>query len=247
MKQKTNTWDTIADLYDSNQGDVGDALHRHMIDPATSHMLGDITEKTILDAGCGNGYWVRRLSKDAKHVIGIDNSVPLIQKSLSYQNPPHVEYHQADLHKPLRFNDNQFDVILSNMVFHYLSSITGTISEFYRVLKPKGHAIIVLQHPIFQYHFRIASKLTGYAGPFSQPVGYFDQKTVKQQILSGLSEVQIYNRPLSYYIQAFLHNNFVLTAFGEPEYSDELLTKEPRYQNLSEIPRVAILKFEKVK
>ncbi len=245
MSNQNNQWNDIASVYGKGQGEIGDSLHQYMIDPKISEMLGNVSGKTILDAGCGNGYWVRRLAQQAKKVIGIDNSSELINDTKSAQNSFNTEYYVADLLKRIDLPDFYFDTILSSMVFHYLNSIENAVAEFKRMLKSNGQVILVIQHPIYQYHFRVQAKAGGDSGSFSVPVGYFNRKTVKQTIMSGKATIEIFNRPLSDYIRSFLRQGFVLTDFAEPEYTDELLSKVPRYKDVAEIPRVAVFAFQK--
>jgi ubiquinone/menaquinone biosynthesis C-methylase UbiE len=245
MNKQNNQWNTNASVYSNSQGETGDPLHQYMIDPKIFEMLGNVAGKTILDAGCGNGYWVRRLAKQAEKVIGIDSSSELINDAKSAQNPPNTEYYVFDLLKSIDLPDLYFDIILSSMVFHYLSNIENAAVEFNRILKPNGQVVIAIQHPIYQYHFRAQNKAGGDSSSFSNPVEYFDRKIVKQTIMSGKSIVEIYNRPLSDFIRPFLQQGFMLTDFVEPEYSENLLSKVPRYKDVAGIPRVAIFAFRK--
>lgn len=245
MSNQNNQWNDIASVYGKGQSETGDSLHQYMIDPKISEMLGNVAGKTILDAGCGNGYWVRRLARQAKKVIGIDNSSELINNAKSVQNPSNAEYYAADLLKSINLSDLYFDIILSSMVFHYLSSIGNAVVEFKRMLKPNGQVVLAIQHPIYQYHFRAQMKAGGDYNLFSKPVGYFNRKAVRQTIMSGKATIEIYNRPLSDYIRPFLRQGFVLTDFAEPEYTNELLSKVPRYKDVAEIPRVAVFAFQK--
>lgn len=245
MNNQDNQWNNTASVYSKCQGEIGDPLHQHMIDPEISEMLGSVVGKIILDAGCGNGYWVRRLAQQAEKVIGIDSSSEFINDAKSAWNPKNVDYHVVDLLKGINLPDFHFDIILSSMVFHYLSNIENTVVEFRRMLKPNGQVILSIQHPIYQYHFRVQSKNGGSPGSFPKPVGYFNRKTVEQTIMSGKLKVEIFNRPLADFIRSFLCQGFVLTDFSEPEYTEELLSKVPRYRDVVEIPRVAVFKFQK--
>jgi len=245
MSNQNNQWNSNSSVYSNGQGEVGDPLHQYMIDPEISKMLGNAAGKTILDAGCGNGYWVRRLARPAEKVIGIDSSFELINAAKSAQNPSNAEYYAADLLKDIDLPDSYFDIILSSMVFHYLSNIENAVAEFKRMLKSNGRVILTIQHPIYQYYFRAQAKAGGDSGPFSKLVGYFNRKTVEQTIMSGKATIEICNRPLADYIRPFLRQDFALTDFAEPEYTDELLSKVPRYRDVAEMPRVAVFAFQK--
>lgn len=55
-------WQDFADWWDKKQGEDGDLWHRTLIDPAVLRVLGDVHSKEVLDLGCGNGYFSRRLA-----------------------------------------------------------------------------------------------------------------------------------------------------------------------------------------
>ena len=143
MKQ----WDKFAHEYDKMMGETGDIPHQKLINPAIQQFLGDISGKVILDAGCGNGYRVRRLSVSTKKVIGIDNSKELIKIAKRKGIPSTVSFKVADLTKALPFKDGYFDIILSNMVLHYLPNIKPIAKEFKRVLKQGGELVFSICHP----------------------------------------------------------------------------------------------------
>lgn len=240
-----HTWNSYADLYDEVQGNTGDIAHQLIYDPKISEMLGNLNNKVVLDAGCGNGYWTRKLAKHAKKVIGIDSSKKLITIAKTKINPKNIDFRIMDLTKKLDFADNTFDTILSSMVLNYVSTLKMVALEFRRILKPTGNLIICVQHPIYQYHYRAQEKVGKKSSTFPVTLGYFDRKPLKQITLFGKAVLEIYNRPLEDYIHAFIKNNFILSGFSEPEFTKELLEKNPRYKEVKEIPRVVIMKFTK--
>lgn len=243
-----NPWREHAKAYDNAQGEQGDVAHELLFDPAIEQVLGNVEGKTILDAGCGNGYWVRRLAKSAKKVVGIDESEELIELARAKNNPSNVEFQTMDLTQPLLFENEVFDIVLTSMVLHYISSLETPASEFFRILGPSGRVIVCVQHPLYQYHFRAQEKVGKKSSKFSGTAGYFDRKELRQvTLLGGGVEVTTYNRPLEDYMHPFLGVGFVLTAFEEPEYTAEILKRHPPYQEIKEVPRVVILGFSKVR
>jgi hypothetical protein len=56
-------WDIAASWFDNHIKEYGDGLNFDYIDPTLYELLGDQTEKDILDAGCGNGYETVKLAK----------------------------------------------------------------------------------------------------------------------------------------------------------------------------------------
>lgn len=241
-----SAWDANALLYDEVQGETGDTAHEIIYDPEISQLLGDTTGKRVLDAGCGNGCWTRRLAKQAKSVTGVDSSTELIKLARAKANPENVQYSAHDLTERLTFEDESFELVLSSMVLHYLPSLDITIAEFSRVLASNGEAIVCVQHPMYQYHYRAQARAGKESSIFPRTIGYFDRGSLKQITLFGKIEVPTYNRTLEEYVRIFSTNSFVLTDLREPQFTEEFLEVMPRYREVSEVPRVIIMKFRKL-
>jgi 2-polyprenyl-3-methyl-5-hydroxy-6-metoxy-1,4-benzoquinol methylase len=65
-------WDSSAEWYDQNMGEEGDALNRETIRPMVLELLGDLSDLTLLDSGCGSGYLTAELARRAGRAIGAD-------------------------------------------------------------------------------------------------------------------------------------------------------------------------------
>jgi ubiquinone/menaquinone biosynthesis C-methylase UbiE len=240
-----SVWDMYASLYDEVQGETGDVAHELVYDPLISQLAGDVAGKRVLDAGCGNGCWSRRLAGRAKSVVGVDSSAALIKIAQAKDNPDNVRYEVRDLTGELGFEDGSFDLILSSMVLHYIPSIESAISQLSRLLADSGEAVICVQHPMYQYHYR-AQALAGKHSPvFPHTVSYFEHAPITQVTLFGKMEVPTYNRTVEDYVTTFTRHGFVLTELREPQFSEALLEAMPRYREVSEVPRVILMKFRK--
>ena len=247
QNSSASAWDMHASLYDEIQGETGDAAHELVYDPVINEVIGSVTGRRILDAGCGNGCWARRLAGRASTVIGVDASAELIKLARAKVNPTNVRYEVQNLTDKLPFQDGSFDLILSSMVLHYVPSLTTMVAEFDRLLASEGEVVICVQHPMYQYHHRALATAGKLSPVFRYTVGYFDHLPLKQVTLSGKIEVPTYNRTLEDYVQIFVNGDFVLTALREPQFTEELVEVMPRYRALMEVPRVVILKFSKMK
>src|SRR5438270_447775 len=56
----------------------GDFWRKHVLNPVLLHLIGDVTNKTILDAGCGQGYLSRMLAAQGAKVTGIEPAEGLV-------------------------------------------------------------------------------------------------------------------------------------------------------------------------
>ncbi len=99
---------------------------------------------TIVDLGCGTGDLLPQLKTKSKHVIGVEKSEKMLEEARKHYelNRDGIDLRIGELeHLPLR--DEEADIALTNLVLHHLSEPKKTITEVYRILKPKGYFIII--------------------------------------------------------------------------------------------------------
>jgi len=107
-------------------------------------------EGNVLDIGCGSGALAISLAKryEKAQITGIDDwgkqweySQALCEKNAEFENVPNrIEFKKASA-ADLPFDDERFDVVLSNLVFHEVGGVkdkTDLIREALRVLKKDG-------------------------------------------------------------------------------------------------------------
>jgi 23S rRNA (guanine745-N1)-methyltransferase len=96
--------------------------------------------ETILDAGCGEGFYLGSLAKQAKgcSAHGIDISIPAIEAAA--KRYPDCEWIVANADRFVPFADASFSLVLS---------ITARLqaAEFRRVLRPGGRLLVALPAP----------------------------------------------------------------------------------------------------
>lgn len=110
--------------------------------------------KIILDLGCGEGYFSRQLANFSKKVIGVDLSTEMIKlaKKQNQKDKLKIEYHTSDVKKMDIISNNSIDICVGNYVTNYLTDkkLVAFYKEINRVLKPKGHFILLSPHPWFE-------------------------------------------------------------------------------------------------
>jgi len=98
----------------------------------------------ILDLGSGAGndcFVARAIAGDTGMVTGLDMTEPMIAKArdncakLKFTN---VDFVLGDI-EDMPFDDNIFDVVISNCVLNLVPDKTKAFKEIFRVLKPGGH------------------------------------------------------------------------------------------------------------
>ena len=91
-------------------------------------------EQVILDLGCGTGVLTVQLADLCNKVVGVDSSQSMIDKAK--QQFSNIEFRVCDaLALPFK---NEFDVVFSNAVFHWISDHNALLKNIHEVLKPQG-------------------------------------------------------------------------------------------------------------
>ena len=101
----------------------------------------------ILDIGCGTGGTIVFLKKKGfKNITGIDNS----NIALSYCKKRSIKNVIFGSANNLPFKNQSFDVVICmDVLYHEGVTPTGSVSEFFRVLKRGG--LIYLQEPAYNW------------------------------------------------------------------------------------------------
>lgn len=115
--------------------------------PTVLQLVGDTSGKTIVDLGCGSGFFARACANaGAKQVIGVDNSDG--ELAIAYAHPhEHIKFIKGDI-----FTDQlpHGDIFLAPYVVNYAASIDELKKFFTSVrssLSPGGKFIGVIDEP----------------------------------------------------------------------------------------------------
>jgi ubiquinone/menaquinone biosynthesis C-methylase UbiE len=107
------------------------------------HLLAnstDITNKKIIEIGCGRGGGLSYIMKRFKpsHAIGIDLDTRAIKFNSKHYKIDGLSFQQADAQN-LPMEDNSFDVLFNVESSHRYPDITSFFKEVKRILKPQGY------------------------------------------------------------------------------------------------------------
>ena len=91
---------------------------------------------TILEIGCGTGYFTRELTRRGADIVAIDVSPDLLEIAKAKYSAPNVRYEIQNAYA-LTYADAMFDSVVGSSILHHLE-IEDALREIYRVLKPGG-------------------------------------------------------------------------------------------------------------
>lgn len=92
----------------------------------------------VLDVGCGNGRFARRIAQQADSVVAID----VATHDEWTQAQPGLEFGVGNA-EALAFPDNSFDTVFAMNMLHHAENPARAVDEIHRVCKPGGQIIIV--------------------------------------------------------------------------------------------------------
>ena len=113
--------------------------YRYLVDKAKALRQEDLRG---LDVGCGKGDLVRHANAEGSDFRGIEYFGPgsgvAIRDKLEQSGELGTTVFAYD-GRTFPFDDNEFDVVVSNQVFEHVPDLERIVSEVARVLKPGGH------------------------------------------------------------------------------------------------------------
>jgi len=221
-------WDSAAEKWYTGYTEFGDLNRQYVIDPTIFRILGEVEGKRILDAGCGNGYLCRLLSKKGAEMVGVDVSTRSIgiAEEIERKERVNIEYNVGSVCSLVMFDDNVFDAVVSNVVLQDLQDIDRAMKELYRVLKLDGKLVFSIMHPCFS-----SSPVHGWVRKprdsdrkedwlYWKVDRYFD-RSVEEWRYFDLPPIYSFHRPLSDYMKALIDDGFTITDFEEPVPADK--------------------------
>ena len=104
------------------------------------NLLASNKNALVLDIGCGDGQKTAKFKTKvgAHEIFGIDG----VEDRLKAAKKRGVTVKKVDLEKKWPFQNNYFDVIVSNQVIEHIVNLDNFISEIYRILKPGGYCVV---------------------------------------------------------------------------------------------------------
>jgi SAM-dependent methyltransferase len=132
---------------------------RYLVEPDIPEMAGfrSWRDHDVLEAGCGIATDGVQFARAGARYTGIDFSptaVRLARQRFEMQDLP-GRFAQGSIVE-LPFDDASFDLVYSMGVIHHLPDTERAVSEFHRVLRPGGRAIVMVYHrDSFNYRFTI--------------------------------------------------------------------------------------------
>lgn len=139
-------WNRIAATYSLQAGTPNDTIYQ-LFQSVLWECLGPLANTTVLDVGCGSGWFCNHRSQAGAQVLGGDGSAALLQRARdSYPTLQFLEYKLGYGLPPF---DIQFDRVLAPMVLMDIPDSRPVIAGIRQCIQPQGKLLFTLPHPCF--------------------------------------------------------------------------------------------------
>ncbi len=212
MSKYLEQWNNVAEMYFNNQ-EISDFAKKNR--EIVKSRFYNLKDKTILDLGCGYGWYTNYFSKVGGKVIGCDGSENML--SIAKNKYPDFIFEKVDIEKELPYEDNYFDIVFCNQVLMDIKNIENLISEIYRITKQNGIFYMSVVHPAF------------YDCIWKKDENGFMKNKVMERYLSEYSfennfwgKTTHFHRTISLYFNTIINCGFTLIRIEEPKAYDNI-------------------------
>ncbi|MCG3845043.1 class I SAM-dependent DNA methyltransferase [Photobacterium damselae] len=204
--------------------------------PSTIALLSPLSEKTVLDMGCGSGIYAQYfLTHNVNYLTCIDASSEMIEL-VKAKHGSNVNAYVQDLSQGLpQEPDNLYDAIICPLVLHYLEDLPALFQEAYRVLKKGGYMVFSMHHPFADFECSVTGN-------------YYEREQIEEEwdTVGEPVTVRFYRRSLTEITEALNAAGFVISRLTEGVVAKEAKQISPEtYERLSRNPNFIFIRCEK--
>ncbi|HEY7417471.1 MAG TPA: methyltransferase domain-containing protein [Ktedonobacteraceae bacterium] len=252
-------WDQKAAFWDERMGDDGNQFQRILVGPASERLLNLQPGETVLEIGCGNGVFARRMAQLGVHVIATDFSTQFLERARarSTAHSGHIEYRLLDATREdeiLALGAQRFDAAVCNQAIMDISEIEPLMRGIRQAVKPGGRFVFSLSHPCFNQAgttFSVEETtidgeiITIHAIKTTSYLHFRPQKGVG--MLGEPAPHYYFDRPLHVLFNACFQAGLVLDGLEEPAFNSAHDGSQPSnllsWANYREIPPVLVARW----
>jgi SAM-dependent methyltransferase len=225
MAESIESWDHISGWWLHEVAD--DPVYREDVGPMFDRLLSG-ESGPVLELGCGEGQWLRRLEPHTD-VFGTDASHILLKQAL--RTAPVTRGLLPDLSW---VRSGAIGTALSLFVFELIEDHERFFSEAARIVAPGGSLVLIFNHPVFT---------APESGPFMDPDlevfwrwgSYLEMGS--SDVPAGSASIVMYHRSVAELLTAAAGCGWSLDEMIETPLGSAAIEREPSYAGQEGIPR----------
>jgi SAM-dependent methyltransferase len=212
--------------------------------PALFSLTPDLTDKAVLDLGCGYGENCAEFKRlGAIKVTGIDISEKML--AIAKTETTGIEYLRMDMND-LSSIQSRYDIVFSSLAVHYIADFSQMCSKVVELLNDNGLFIFSQEHPLTTAPIHGASWTNNENG---KGLHY----NLTDYARSGIREttwivdgVRKYHRTFSEIINSLVANRLHIERMMEPVPSAETMKRLPYYEDELHKPNYLLVRARRV-
>jgi len=178
-ERKEKYWGKFAHTLDEDQKYiVGEAVQQALVRKLSEER--DLGE--VIELGCGRGYYIRALAKNAKHVFATD----LLDEMLEVARTQLKEFQNITIQKAdcenTSFPSGRFDTAVMVNVIHVIENPHKCLEESYRILRSGGLLLLVSYTGHSMKWFERIKMAIRFLRKWGKPLRYFKSNLSPDQL-----------------------------------------------------------------
>lgn len=227
-KANQTSWGGVAEWYEELLSGK-DTYQEKVIMPNLLRLMEIKTGESVLDIGCGTGFFSNVFHKAGANVTGVDVGKELIE--IAKKQFSRIRFEVSSAEKMPVIKNESFDKAVMVLSLQNMKDAGAAIGEAARALKKEGKLFLVLNHPCFRipgessWGWDERKKIQ-----YRRLDGYLSEKKIKIQMHPGENPSEItwsFHRPLQFYFK-FLGKKGLLVERLEEWVSHKETSAGPR-------------------
>ncbi|HEY1332170.1 MAG TPA: class I SAM-dependent methyltransferase [Actinomycetota bacterium] len=241
-------WEANAAYWDDH-AEAGGTWQRTLIQPAVERLLDLRAGERVLEIGCGNGDFARRMAGLGADVVASDFSERMLERATVRGG--RVSYRLADAtDEPALLSlgpPGSFSAIVSNMAIMDMIEIEPLVRASRQLLAPGGRFVFSVMHPAFNGRSAVRTvelwdDETGVVRAHSVKVSAYARPAPTIGVaLEGQPAPQWYfHRPIGLLFDPWFRQGFVLDGLEEPVFGADDVRPGSTDAVFAEVPAVMV-------
>lgn len=216
-KSKETGWGKVASWYDEHLKGDG-TYHAQVVLPNLVRLVNLQSKESLLELGCGQGFFLEYFSKISKDITGVDIGSELIR--IAQEKNKQIKYIVGSAEDVQLLDDKKFDVIIVVLAIQNMKHINLVVENISKHLHQNGRVYLVLNHPTFRIPQHSTWMFTEDKKTQMRVIDtYMSEREISIDMNPGSTEdkkvTPSFHRPLQVYSKAFAKHNFAITKIEE--------------------------------
>lgn len=247
-------WDEAIDVWEDFQETGKDVSRDRVHGPALLRAIGPVRGMQVLDLGCGQGRFTRRLARRGALVTGIDWSARMIESAQDHERrePLGIVYRRMNAEEVAQtWSRPAFERVVACMSLMDMPNTPAVVRAVHRVLRAKGRFVFSVSHPLNTSAVRWEHPRAGTRDRGAMLIrGYFDEgPRITRWTMKRLKRpfaTPSWHRTFESWFSLLHRSGFEIRSLTEPHPSQEEADANPLLAGSRRVPFYLVLDCRRI-